>query len=47
MGALPSQKYEHVLIAFYEYLMARGIKIPDGVIEDFLRKADDREIECW
>ena len=44
MGALPSQKYEEVLIAYHEYLLGLGVKIPNGTIKEFLKKADKREI---
>ena len=44
MGALPSQKYEEVLIAYHEYLLSLGVKIPNGTIKEFLKQADKREI---
>ena len=44
MGALPSQKYEEVLIAYHKYLLGLGVKIPNGTIKEFLKKADKREI---
>ena len=44
MGALPSQKYEHVLLAYQEYLLSYGVKIPNGTIKEFLKKADQKEI---
>ena len=44
MGALPSQKYEEVLIAYHKYLLSLGVKIPNGTIKEFLKKADKREI---
>ena len=44
MGALPSQKYEEVLIAYHEYLLSLGVKIPNSTIKEFLKKADKREI---
>lgn len=43
MGALPSQKYDHVLEAFEEYLAARGIRLPNGICEAFLKEADKKE----
>ena len=45
MGALPSQKYDTVLIAYHQYLLSLGVKIPNGTIKAFLKKADDREVE--
>jgi len=44
IGALPSQKYEHVLIAYEEYLLGYGVRIPNGTLKEFLRKCDKREI---
>lgn len=45
MGALPSQKYEEVLTAYQEYLLSYGVKVPNGLIKEFLRKADQKEIQ--
>ena len=45
MGLLPSQKYDLVLIAYHNYLLSLGVKIPNGTIKAFLQKADDREVE--
>ena len=47
MGALPNQKYDTVLIAYHQYLLSLGVKIPNGTIKAFLKKADDREVEIW
>lgn len=44
IGALPSQKYEHVLTAYEEYLLRYGVRIPNGTLKEFLRKCDKREI---
>ena len=38
------QKYEHVLIAYEEYLLQYGVRIPNGTLKEFLRKCDKREI---
>ena len=43
MGALPSQKYDHVLKAFEKYLAARGIRLPNGICEAFLEEADKKD----
>ena len=43
MGALPSQKYDHVLEAFEQYLSERGITLPNGIIKAFLKEADKKE----
>ncbi len=43
MGALPSQKYDHVLEAFEEYLAARGIRLPNGICKAFLEEADKKD----
>lgn len=49
MGALPSQKYDVVLLAFMEYyneLQGYGdYIILEEDIREFLRKCDNREIE--
>ena len=44
IGALPSQKYEHILIAYQEYLLQYGVRIPNGTLKEFLRKCDKKEI---
>ena len=44
MGLTFEQKYEQVLLAYNEYLLSYGVKIPNGLIKEFLRKADKREI---
>lgn len=45
MGALPSQKYEEILIAFMNYHNRTDKeKITQEEIKEFLRKADRREI---
>lgn len=49
MGALPSQKYEHVLLAFAEWCNKEQVDLEDGiakeVVRDFLRKCDCLEID--
>ena len=49
MGALPSQKYEHVLLAFAEWYNNEQISFENGITEkmirDFLRKCDNLEID--
>ena len=52
MGALPSQKYEEVLMAFCFYLEHQAIidfdKVDyDMLIKDFLRKCDGGDIYVW
>ena len=44
MGALPSQKYEHVLLAFAEWYN-KDDEITPEMIKEFLRKCDNLEIE--
>lgn len=49
MGALPSQKYEHVLLAFAEWYNNEQIdseeEITKEMVKDFLRKCDCLEID--
>lgn len=49
MGALPSQKYDVILLAFMKYYNEQqGIDdyiILEEDVMDFLRKCDEREIE--
>lgn len=49
MGALPSQKYDVVLLAFAKWYNNNQIylknEITEKMIMDFLRKCDKREIE--
>ena len=49
MGALPSQKYEHVLLAFAEWYNEEQISLENEITEkmimDFLRKCNNREID--
>lgn len=44
MGALPSQKYEHVLMAFAEWYNKED-EITYEMIMEFLRKCDRLEID--
>ena len=46
MGALPSQKYDMVLLAFARwYNQQCAESITEDMIDDFLRKCDRLEIE--
>lgn len=49
MGALPSQKYDIVLLAFIKWYNSKQICLEDEIAEElvieFLRKCDKREIE--
>ena len=49
MGALPSQKYEHVLLAFAEWYNNEQSysknEISEKMIRDFLRKCNNMEID--